>query len=313
MANLMEYFAQAIRRKGAPEDSVAASLRNPFNNAATTATGEDMVQSAIAPFLNMEGPETRSENPVTENPARELPILVGGREPLYREQLADDAYAALRRGDENKLAGLLKATGDLRGETESPVALLLGAAERKGEKLNLSELVREADPNGQEDPRLVALVLCATGGNVQLADEILAAMDDDGDDDDPDSLPKGSGILLSLSRALKSSNRHIFNLSADPNTNADGTANTHGLSAFLHKCENFFSNLLHMHKSQLEDTTDPQSDAKGGGTDANAPATISDQQILSTTQRIFGAVFGNANNNGPTPPSPSGPKSRSGS
>src|ERR1700722_12463210 len=117
MATLMEYFAKAMLRKG-PQDDGATSLSDPFNSAATTATGEDMVQSSIAPNLNFEQADP-AENPVPGKYARELPILVGGREPLFRERLADDAYAALKRGDETKLAGLLKATGDFRGETES--------------------------------------------------------------------------------------------------------------------------------------------------------------------------------------------------
>ena len=312
MATLMEYFAKAMLRKG-PQDDGATSLSDPFNSAATTATGEDMVQSSIAPNLNFEQADP-AENPVPGKYARELPILVGGREPLFRERLADDAYAALKRGDETKLAGLLKATGDFRGETESPVALLLGAAERKSEKLNLPDLIREADPTGREDPKLVALVLATTNGNVQLTDEILAGLDD-GDDDGPDDLPEGCSPLLEIARALKSSKSHIFNLSADPNTNADGTANTHGLSAFLHNCENFFSNLWHRSKTPTEEQADAQT-----GSDPNAPP-MSDKQMLSMTQKIFGAVFGSANsllggassNNGPAPPSPQGPKSRSGS
>lgn len=166
MANLIEAFSDAAVEND--ETDGVDPVTPAFNKAVTE-------KDAMTTDAAIETPEAKTD------PA----MLETARIVVPREELSDDAYAAVKRGDAVVLKELLTKdnAGDTR--TEDNAFKDLTRATQEGETEEAHErILREVDPSGRADAGLAEKVLNEAGGNVAVAQALMQEIEDDGEDPD---------------------------------------------------------------------------------------------------------------------------------
>ena len=226
MANLSDSFSDAaLQDQPDGKDSVAPA----FNRAVT-------VKDAMTDAATLEAPaadnapisvtlSTGTPKPVASEPE----MLETARIISPREDLSDEAFAAVKRGDAQKLKSLLESGLDANAVDATGVALLDRAVERYTSLKRAAdqsetegaqeELLKRVDPDARADAGLAALVLAGANGNVDIAQMILDEMEDSELDDDDDDIAEETALehgnmSVFLAIQARKNQRHDFNKAA---------------------------------------------------------------------------------------------------
>jgi hypothetical protein len=205
-----------------------ANLTDDFSDAAVQDPPQDGPESVATAF---NAQSTTVKEPMTTQEAIDSPVLETARIITPREELSDEAFAAVARGDVLKLKSLLKPDSGLDPAAKDPEGVSLldraverftlfqNAVEQNETERQQDELVRKVDPEERADAGLAALMLASANGNVEVAQMVLDEMvDDELDDDDDDvaeeiALEHGNMSVYYAVMARKQ--RKDFNKSAD--------------------------------------------------------------------------------------------------
>lgn len=236
MANLSDSFSDAALQEQ-PDGKETVSPA--FNRAVTE-------KDAMTPQAEaIEAPATDSQPiAVTLTPstprsvAADPEALETARLLTPREDLSDEAFSAVKRGDAQKLKSLLESGLDANTVDAQGVALLDRAVERftslkravdQNETEGAQEeLLKRLDPEARADAGLAALVLAGANGNVEIAQMVLDEMEDDELDDDDDDIAaemalEHGNMSVFLAIQARKHQRHEFNKAAQDQNDGDRT------------------------------------------------------------------------------------------
>jgi hypothetical protein len=177
-----------------------ANLRNDFSDAAVQeqqGDGQGSVVPAFNKAVTQKDPMTEQTTSIEPTAPESQPILANNPRPAAgepealetariltpREDLSDEAFAAVKRGDAQKLKSLLESGLNPNAVDAAGVPLLDRAVERytllkraaeDGETEGAeAELIKKIDPDARIAAGLVALVLAGANGNDAVAKLIL--------------------------------------------------------------------------------------------------------------------------------------------
>jgi uncharacterized protein len=120
------------------------------------------------------------------------------------EKLSDEAFAAIHRGDINRLRELFAEGLDANAKDDRGFSLLMHAVKANNTDVAQELLVHKADPEARNDAGLTALMLAAVGGNVPMAKMLL--------DEITDSIADLSNNEVALHLALEKGNMEVVQL-----------------------------------------------------------------------------------------------------
>ena len=224
MANLRDNFSDAAvqEQQGDGQKTVAPA----FNRAVTEKDAMTEQTASLEPAAPDSQPilVTLPSNP--RPVASEPEALETARIVVPREDLSDEAFAAVKRGDAQKLKSLLESGLDANAVDATGVTLLDRAVERYTVLKRAAddnetegaqdELLKKLDPDARADAGLAALVLAGANGNVDIAKLILEEMEDEELDDDDDDLAEEvalahNNMSVFLAIQARKHQRHEFN------------------------------------------------------------------------------------------------------
>ncbi len=211
-----------------------ANLTDSFSDAAVQDDQTDGRESVATAF---NAQSTTVKEPMTTEAVLETPVLETSRIIVPREELSDEAFAAVKNGDVLKLKSLLMPNSGLDLQSADAdgaslgqrlldravdrFALLKNAVEQSETDKAQDELLRQVDPDSRADAGLAALMLSAANGNVDVAQMVLDEMEDDeleaDDDDEAAEIALEHGNFAVYNAIIMRHQRNDFNKAAsDP-------------------------------------------------------------------------------------------------